>query len=275
MRIWVIVLLGSWLAFNARLPGLAFGQSRSGRPSPQGRDEIVRGAEARVKKWSKLGMWLPDRDVPFFKENIAVVEPILSAALANPDEKIRQNAAYVVGEIGPAALSLEPALIERIEKEHNRFVRLYLYGAAHSIGAKSQKMVALLRARFVAMEKEPDVRTNDADYTATDERIYLASALLKLDESNSRRLQYRDFVLGWLKQPPADLRGKKLDDYWEHRWIAVTSIENSGTPQEAIPYLQAMLTEPHRKGWVYVKVSGALDALKKGARASRVPVNGS
>jgi len=207
-------------------------------------------------------MWLPDNDVPFFKQNLAIVEPVLRDALANPNDKIRHNAAYVVEEIGPAARSLEPVLIERIEKEPNRFVRLYLYGAARSIRASSPKMVVLLRARFSTLEKEPDVRANDADYTATDERIEVASVLLNIEDSIPGRAKYREFVLAWLKPPPPDLLSKKLGDYWEHRWIAVTVIENSGAPREAIPLLEAMLKEPHRKGWVYLKVSRAIDAIK-------------
>jgi hypothetical protein len=256
-----VIMLASWIACHAVFVGFALAQSGSG-PSTAGRDEVVRGALARIKKWPKLGMWLADIDVPFFKQNLAVVEAVLRDALADPDQNIRHNAAYVVDKIGPAARSLEPVLIERIEKEPNRFVRLYLYGAVRSTGASSQKMVALLRARFRALEKEPDVRANDMDYTATDERIEVASILLNVEDSIPGRAKYREFVLSWLKPPPPDFQGKKLEDYWEHRWIAVTVIENSGTPGEAIPLLEAMLKEPHRKGWVYVKVSRAIDAIK-------------
>jgi len=256
-----VIMLASSIACHAVFIGFALAHSGSG-PSAAERDEIVRGALARIKKWPKLGMWMPDKDVPFFKQNLAIVEPVLRDALANSDEKIRRNAAYVVGEIGAAVRSLEPVLIERIEKEPNRYVRLYLYGAVRSVGASSQKMVALLRARFSALEKEPDVRANDTIYTATDERIEVASVLLNIEDSIPGKAKYREFVLGWLKPPPPDLQGKKLGDYWEHRWIAVTVIENSGTPREAIPLLEAMLKEPHRKGWVYLKVSRAIDAIK-------------
>lgn len=139
---------------------------------------------------------------------------------------------------------------------------MYLYGAVRSIGAKSERTVSTLRARFVALEREPDVRPKENDYTAADERIEVASALLNLDDSPARKNQYLDFVLKWLKPAPQDLTGAKLDDFWEHRWIAVTVVENTGTPREAKSFLEAMLKEPHRRGWVYPKVSRALDALK-------------
>jgi hypothetical protein len=48
--------------------------------------------------------------------------------------------------------------------------------------------------------------------------------------------------------------------------MAVTVVENTGSPREAIPLLQAMLKEPHRKAWVYIKVSRALEALGASSR---------
>jgi hypothetical protein len=137
------------------------------------------------------------------------VEPVLRDSLANPSDESRQDAAYVVREIGAAALPLEPLLIKRMEVESNRTVRLYLYAAARSIGAKSEKMLALFKARFAALDKQPDVRAHDYEYTPVDERIELAAALLKLVDAPQQQADYRDFILAWLKPAPKSLAGAK------------------------------------------------------------------
>jgi hypothetical protein len=226
--------------------------------------DIVQTARERVKAWSTLGMWLPDKDVPFFNRNFAAAIPVLRDALENPSHKIRQDAAYVIDKLGPVALPLEPPLIKRIEVEPDRTVRLYLYAAARSMKAKSPNLLALLKGRFTALEKQPDVRAQDYEYTPVDERLELASALFELDQSPSRQATYRDFILSWLKPPPNGLAGTQREAYWDHRWIAVTVIENAGHPREAFPLLQSMRTEPDRKAWVDIKVPRALSALGPG-----------
>jgi hypothetical protein len=225
---------------------------------------VRQAAVNRVKKWPQLGMWLPEKDVPFFKNHLTVLEPVLRDALANSDDHIRQDAAYVIRAIGAAALPLEPLLVQRMEVESNRTVRMYLYAAARSIGATSEKMLALLKARYAALDKEPDVRIHDSDYTVVDERIELAAALWALDDAPKRQADYRDFILQWLKPVPTNLSGPMRDAYWDHRWMAVTVIENTGSPREAILPLQAMLKERDRKAWVDVKVCRALEALRGG-----------
>jgi hypothetical protein len=224
-------------------------------------DDIVITARQRVKKWSQLGMWLPEKDVPFFKDNYAILQPVLGDAIADASDAIRQNALYVVREIGPTALPLEPLLAKRMEVEPDRTVRLSLYAAARSIGAKSDHTLTLMKERYAALETQPDIRVHDYDHTPVDERIELAAALLRLDDQPERRADYRDLILRWLKPAPKDLRAGRQDAYWDHRWIAVNVIENCGGPREAIPLLQAMLKEPNRKTWVYIKVSRALAAL--------------
>ncbi len=163
---------------------------------------LVKTGRKRVKKWSKLGMWLPEKDVPFFKDNYAILQPVLRDAIADASDAIRQNALYVVREIGPTALPLEPQLAKRVEVEPDRTVRLYLYAAARSIGAKSDHTLALMKERYAALETQPDFRVHDYDHTPVDERIELAAALLRLDDQPERRADYRDLILRWLKPAP-------------------------------------------------------------------------
>ncbi|HEV8003083.1 MAG TPA: hypothetical protein VGP63_24570 [Planctomycetaceae bacterium] len=239
----------------------SFGQDASANASAEKREKLLRSARARMQKWPKLGMWLPQDDVPFFSDNFVTVEPVLRGALSDSNEDVRKGAAYVIRGIGPKALSLEPTLVERIERDPSRLVRMYLYQAARSAGGRSDKMLACLRRRFGALEKERDLRQLNDDYTATAERIEVASALLKLDTEPARKTQYRDFVLRWLKPPPAGLEYSELKQYWEHCWIAVNVVENTGGPREAASLLEAMRKDPRRKAWVYVKVSRALEAI--------------
>jgi hypothetical protein len=279
-------LLAVVMALAAAGPGAFLGSSSfrccvlqccvAGDDSPRNasrKEDVVQAARERVKAWSTLGMWLPEKDVPFFHRNFAATESVLRAALESPSKKIRQDAAYMVGELGPTALPLEPSLINRIEVEPERIVRLYLYAAARSISAKSPKLLAVMRSRFATLAKQPDAPAPGEHYTSVDERITLASALLQLDPLAPQRPAYRDFLLSWLKPPPKGLTPAQREDYWDHRWLAVTEIDNGGQPREAIPLLQAMLKEPDRKVWVYIKVSHALSALGEASLPKRVPGN--
>jgi hypothetical protein len=241
---------------------LSFGQDASGKAAARDRETLLRDARSRVQKWPELRMWLPEKDVAFFSDNFAVIESVLREALSDSNEDIRKDAAYVIRGIGRKALSLEPTLVERIEREPSRFIRMYLYDAARSIGAKSDKMAECLRRRFAALEKEPNVREHNYDYTPTSERIELASALLKVDGDPGRKNQYRDLVLRWLKSPPANLRGLDLGEYWDQCWVAVNVVENTGEPREAAPLLEALRKDPHRKAWVYIKASRALEVIQ-------------
>ena len=226
--------------------------------------DVVQAARERVKAWSSLGMWLPDKDVPFFKHDFAAAQPVLRDALENPSHTIRQDAAYVVRQLGPAALPLEPLLIKRIELEPNRTVRLYLYAAARSMGAKSPSLLALMKGRFAALEKQPDVRVHDYEYTPVDERIELASASVELDPISRTTGDLSRLHLVLAQATAERLAGTQREAHWDHRWIAVTVIENAGHPREAIPLLQAMRTEPNRAAWVDIKVPRVLSALGAG-----------
>jgi hypothetical protein len=209
-----------------------------------------------------MGMWLPEKDVPFFRQNLRDVQDVLRDALRSSNDEIRQRAAYVVGEAGPTALPLEPVLMERIQKEPIRLIRMYLYRAAGSVRARSEKMLAVLKERMSSLAKEPELRPRPYDYTPIDERIDVAAALFVLDGSPERKHEYQDVVLRWLAPPPKDLPPQKLDDYWEHRWIAVIAVEQMTGATAAIPLLEAMLKEPGAKPWVHVHATRVLGALR-------------
>jgi hypothetical protein len=257
------------LAFGVSfVSDLAISQQDKRIESPPDKADKIRIARERARNWSKMGMWLPATDVPFFNANFPDVQSVLANAIGDSNDDIRQRAAFVISELGSVARPLEPVVIQRIEKEPSRLVRMYLYGAARSMRATTEKMRMTLKARFAALETEPDVRAKASEYTPIDERIEIASALLMVDDSKSKKADYLDYVLRWLKPIPTGLPAGKREDYWDHRWMAVTVIENAGEPRDAIPLLEAMVKEPGAKPWVQIKVLRALTALKPESRSN-------
>lgn len=67
----------------------------------------------------------------------------------------------------------------------------------------------------------------------------------------------------WLAPPGSELKGKKLEDYWETRWCAVNAVQHMRGSLRAIPLLKAMLREPPAKEWVATCVPDALVALQE------------
>jgi hypothetical protein len=256
----VVTLFAALTVCDATMVDRVFAQRAPGGVSSD-REKSIPSGRPGVPKRPKLWMWLIDEDIPFFRDNLATLEPALQEALSNSDEDIRKDAACVIARIGPPALSLEPTLVQRIDADPSRFVRIHLYGAARSIGAQSANMLAALRTRFANLEKEPDGLFHENGYTATDERFEVAHALLKLDDDAARKAQCREFLLRWLKPAPENLSGMMLEDYWSHCWVAVNAVETTGGPREAIPLLEAMLKDPHRKAWVSMRVSALLSVL--------------
>lgn len=225
----------------------------------------IRTARRYVSEWAEMGMWLPDKQVPFFEKNFLAVQSVLSEALSDPMEDVRQRAAFVVEELGPIASSLETILVERAEDEPSRLVRMYVYRALRGIKAESPQTLSMLQSRFDSLIEETVSPLGVADYTFVDERISVAAALYVLAEESPQRDVFRDFVLQWLRPPSAELSAKDLADYWDHRWCAVISVEFMHGADKAVPLLQSMLNEEGAKPWVAVHVPRALRSLQGGS----------
>ena len=68
-------------------------------------------------------------------EPVDEIIPVLSAALADTEDTVRDAAGYLLGAIGPRAQSAIPLLIERLEQQDN--------GAGHFYGLKSMGQAAI------------------------------------------------------------------------------------------------------------------------------------
>ena len=223
----------------------------------------VEVAQAHIQSWRSMGMYLPKDQVPFFAANFTEVAGALSNALCDPNDDVRQRAAYVIEELGIVAAPLEDDVVAAILSESNRLVRLYLYNAIRATGQADHTAVRVLRRRFMALPKtDTDVKA-DPTYSAIDERIYVASALYVLDPDEEGKGKYLAEVTQWLRPPDTTLSKPELEDYWEHRWCAVNAVENMKGAREAIPLLEAMLVEKSGKPWVSVHVPRAINTLKK------------
>lgn len=222
-------------------------------------------AREYVAGWADMGARLPSDQVTFFRTHLAEVKGVLSEALSHINPDVRQRAAYVIEELGPSAMTLGPDVERALRVESERLVRLYLYDALRSIGTARTETVSYLTNRFESLAAERDVSTGGALYTPIDERIYLAADLYVLDSSGEKKSEHLGFVLQWLHPPKAGLSTQKRETYWEHRWCAVNAIEHMAGAEEAIPLLEAMLTEQDAKPWVGTHVPRALRALRPSA----------
>ena len=170
---------------------------------------VVERARSYVAGWKGMGMYLPDAQVPFFASNLTAVSGVLSEALFDRDERVRQRAAYVVAELRGKAASLEPAIVGAIAREPTRLVRMYLYRALGAVGATNETSKAALKERFDRLPRD-DSRGSEDDYTAADERIDLASALYVLSSNEQAKQQYLTEVTQWLKPPSMSLDAAAL-----------------------------------------------------------------
>lgn len=220
-------------------------------------------AKKYVDSWADMGMWLPDKEqITFFSNYLTDVQEVLISALSNTNPAVRQRAAYVVGEIGPHAVGLGPALSSRLKEEPKRLVRMYLYDALAAVHFVDPSVIDDLKNRFQSLDGKNEPPSEDFSYAAADEKINVAAALYVLDKSPNRR-EYFEFVMRWLRRPGDDMAPEQLAGYWERRWCAVISLESMLGASEAIPLLEAMLDEPNAKSWVYVHVPRVLKALKQ------------
>jgi len=223
----------------------------------------TREAEKYVDSWGDMGMWLPPKEqIIFFRDHLTDVQAVLISALSNPNPDVRQRAAYVIWEIGPAAIDLGPALSGCLKEEPKRLVRMYLYGALAGVHFMDPIVIDDLKDRFQSLDGKNEPPAEDNSYAEADEKINVAAALYVLDKSPDRR-ECLEFVLRWLHRPGDDMAPEQLAGYWERRWCAVISLESMLGASEAIPLLEAMLDEAKAKPWVFVHVPRVLKALKQ------------
>ncbi len=128
------------------------------------------------------------------------------------------------------------------------------------MGVKTPSTLEALKKRYNEMINAAE--TSDGTYTTADERMSLASALYIIDDQADQRDTYLKEVTQWLQPPPSNFTGQELEAYWDHRWMAVNSLEYMQGAAEAVPLLENMLTEKPTRSWVEVHVPRALQSLR-------------
>ena len=214
-------------------------------------------AEAYVAGWSigtTDGGRLPTDQVPFFAEHLEEATPALRAVLADGDADVRQSAAYIIGEVGPAAGGFEADLRARVGAESDRVVRMYLYDALRSINAREEATLAALRGRYDAAA---DAEEDGGCYAPVDERIALAGSLFGLDPDDGRRREYEAFAVRFLEEDAAGASEQS-------RWMAVTTLADMPGATSAVGPLRGMLEERDAPAWVGPKVRAALAGIGDG-----------
>lgn len=211
-------------------------------------------AQAYSKDWASMGMWLPDsKQLAFFANNIDVTKRVLIDKLGDPNDDVRQRAAYVIEQIGPVASATQTALVAALAKEKVPLVRIYLCNALRAVGGSNEEALAQLRSLY---------RASGDDKDTIDQRIYAAAALATLSKNQQEVKECTDFVCGWLKPPDKKLTPSELEKYSDIRWSAVNAVEHMAGAQQAIPLLEKMLADNEKPAWVDVHVPRALAALK-------------
>ena len=214
-------------------------------------------AEAYVAGWSSEaidGGRLPTDQVPFFAGHQEEATPALRAAVADADADVRQSAAYVIGEVGPAAGGFEADLRARVGAESDRVVRMYLYDALRSVEAREEATLAALRDQYDALANAGE---DGEFYAPVDERIALAGSLFGLDPDDGRRRVYEAFVVRFLDEDAAGV------SEWS-RWMAVTTLAGMPGAASAVGPLRGMLEERDAPAWVGPKVRAALAMIGDG-----------
>ncbi len=216
--------------------------------------EVKEQAEAYAKDWANMGMWLPDKkQVAFFVGNFDGTKDLLTSKLSDPNDDVRQRAAYVIEQLGPTAKPTEGALASALSKEKVPLVRVYLCNALRAVGSSDKEALAELRKLL---------RASGNDKDTLEQRIYAAAALSTLSNDPKESSECIDYVCQWLKAPDDKLSPAELEKYWDLRWSAVNAVADMKQAQQAIPLLEKMLNEPGKRAWVDVHVPTALAALK-------------
>jgi hypothetical protein len=159
-------------------------------------------AHQYISNWSATCSRLPKEEVDFFKDHFELTGGQVCEALSHDDSSVRVRAAYVLGEIGPRARSVEPVLRTRLENEPSQLVRMYLVTALGQIGASEPATLRQLVARYEELSSENVPVEEDYSYAEVDERIGIAATLYLLTNQRSKRDEYLHFVTQWLAPLP-------------------------------------------------------------------------
>jgi hypothetical protein len=164
------------------------------------------------------------------------------------------------GEIGPDARSLGSTLIERLQVEPNRGVRIYLLESLRKIHDDAPSTTMVLKQRFAALSdaSEPEEHSkNRFDYLEADEKIHIAATICALD-AGSDRVQYVNYLLDWLRDS-ASVEGMKRYYVWHRRREVVLLLEYaSDIKMQAKPLLESILARRDVPESIYFDVENVL-----------------
>ena len=218
----------------------------------------VRSPEDIVESWQQLGMYLPPAgDVRAIRNELPASLNALRKGLSHEDGHVRMDTAYVIEELGSAALSLVPDMRRQFRREGEQIVRVYLASAFATASVGDRDTLEFLEDSFAA---ESDVQA----------KTYLAGALVRLSSPGAQANAW-DWLLDSLKafppEPPAEREARDL--FWERRWGAVAMVRHVHEKDETVlPLLKALESNPRTPGWVIEQqVSDALQEIQ--GRASR------
>jgi HEAT repeat protein len=207
-------------------------------------------------------MWLPDsKQIAFFRAELAQVRQPLTAALRSANPDVRQRAAYVVEQVGPDAQILGPEILERLQTEPERLVRMYLYQAMGAIGYDEARGIKLLDERFKSLREDNEPPTLDGEYADVDEKITVAATLCRIDNSDNRKA-YLDFILLWLRPIDSESTNTEIAGTWERRWHVVQVLERMPNAREAKPLLEEILKDSNKPAWVSTRVPEVFGSLR-------------
>jgi hypothetical protein len=126
--------------------------------NPAGRGQA---AEPRREGKGNSAQNPPGKLAPPYVSLAQKAVPVLTAALADPDTRVRASAAEALAETGPLAEPTVPSLIKLLQNDEDRDVRLQSTLALHNIGPGAKAAVPVLVGKL-RTEKDDGVRVNTA-----------------------------------------------------------------------------------------------------------------
>ncbi len=154
-----------------------------------------------------------------------------------------------------------PDLLARLNVETDELVRMYIVNALIAIDFGGDHTVSNLKQRFDSLDATNVPLNADHSYSDVDEKIVVASALYVFDKEPNKS-QHLAFITEWLKPPTDTLKADLREGYSQRRLTAVGSLENMPGAIEAIPLLEAMLSEPNAESWTKAHVPRVIEKLR-------------